>query len=296
MIGDHGAAGFADDRRVIDAGLVADFLDVVDDVVGVFLEAVVDRGLEVGFGAVVIDAQAAADVDVLKPGARLLEFGVDADQLDDRRLHVVDVVDLAAQVEMEQVEAVAHFVLAEEFEGVDDFGDKQAKLGADAAGLLPTPRPARGELDADTDRRLYVVQLGVFGDQFQLAELFDHRDDVAADLGGQDHRLDELIVLEPVADDRGVVVLHQGHDSQEFGLGAGLQAEAVGLAEVEDLLDHVPLLVDLDGVDAAVVALGTVTRRWRWQRRCASRRHGRLQNVRETDEQGKGDVASRKLR
>ena len=85
VIRHHRPAGFADDRRMIDAFLVADFLDVEDDVVGVFLEAVVDAGAEVGFGAVVVDAQAAADVDVFEAGAEALHFGVDANQFDDRR-------------------------------------------------------------------------------------------------------------------------------------------------------------------------------------------------------------------
>ena len=51
-----------------------------------------------------------------------------------------------------------------------------------------------------------------------------------------------------------VVVVDEGHDGQQLGLGAGFEAEAVGLAEVEDFLDDVALLVDLDRVDAAVVA------------------------------------------
>lgn len=65
VVRDHRPAALADDDRVIDLGLVADFLDVEDHVVGVFLKAVVDRRAEVGLGAVVIDPQAAADIDVL---------------------------------------------------------------------------------------------------------------------------------------------------------------------------------------------------------------------------------------
>ena len=45
---------------------------------------------------------------------------------------------------------------------------------------------------------------------------------------------------------------------EQLRLGAGLEAEAERLAEVEDLLDDVPLLVHLDRVDAAVVALVVV--------------------------------------
>ena len=72
-----------------------------------------------------------------------------------------------------------------------------------------------------------------------------------ADLAGQHGHLDELVVLEAVADDRRLAAVGEGEDGEQFGLGAGFEAEAEGLAEVEDLLDDVALLVDLDGVDAA---------------------------------------------
>ncbi len=70
MVGDHRPARLGEDRRVGDLGLVADVLDPEDDVVGVFLKRVVDRRHKVGLRAVVVDAQAAADVEVLDPGAR----------------------------------------------------------------------------------------------------------------------------------------------------------------------------------------------------------------------------------
>ncbi len=50
----------------------------------------------------------------------------------------------------------------------------------------------------------------------------------------------------------------QGQHGQQFRLGAGLQAEVKRLAEVENLLDDVPLLIDLDRIDAAVLALVVV--------------------------------------
>ncbi len=53
----------------------------------------------------------------------------------------------------------------------------------------------------------------------------------------------------------GVVLSAMRDDRQELGLRAGLEAEVVWLAELVDLFDDLPLLVDLDGVDAAVPAL-----------------------------------------
>ena len=70
MIGGDGAPTFGDDGGMRRLSLVAHALRVIDDVVGEFLEGVVDAGLEeIGLRAIVIDAEAAAHVQVLEAGA-----------------------------------------------------------------------------------------------------------------------------------------------------------------------------------------------------------------------------------
>ena len=59
------APGLADDHRMRDLARVADVGDAIHHVVGVFVERVVHRRGEVRAAAVVVDAEAAADVDVL---------------------------------------------------------------------------------------------------------------------------------------------------------------------------------------------------------------------------------------
>ena len=116
------------------------------------------------------------------------------------------------------------------------------------------PEPLRRQLDAHADVRAHADLLGVLEHQLELGELLDDRDDLPAHLLRQHRHLDELVVLEAVADDRRVVGRHRRHREQ-LGLAAGLEAEAVLLAEVEHFLDDLPLLVHLDRVDAAVLAL-----------------------------------------
>ena len=53
----------------------------------------------------------------------------------------------------------------------------------------------------------------------------------------------------------GVSLSAMRHHGQQLRLAAGLEAEAVRPAEVEHFLDDLPLLVDLDRVDADVAAL-----------------------------------------
>ena len=87
---------------------------------------------------------------------------------------------------------------------------------------------------------------GMADDRLQLGILFHHHEHPPAHLLGQQGHLDELVVLEAVADDGHIVVGHGDH-RQQFRLAAGLQAEMVGPAEAQHLLHHLPLLVDLDG-------------------------------------------------
>ena len=140
-------------------------------------------------------------------------------------------------------------------ERVQGFGERQAKFGAEAGAVAPASRPSGRQLDANADHRANAQILGVADDGFQLGEFLHHGNDLLAHLAGQRRHLDELVVLEPIANDRGVVPVGQSQDRQQLGLGTGFQAEVVGLAEIEDFLDHVPLLVDLDGIHAAIGAL-----------------------------------------
>ena len=203
---DDGAAAFRDDRRMRHLRFIADRLHVVDDVVGVFLQGVVDARLEVGLRAVVVDAEAAADVDELQPRARLDQFHVDARRFVQRALDDADVGDLAAEVEVEQLEAVFHAAALQFLEAAQDFADGQSELRPVAPRRLPAAAAAGCQLHAHADRGSDADLLGVLQDQLELGVLLDHRDDAAADLLGQHRHLDELGVLETVADDRRVVV------------------------------------------------------------------------------------------
>ncbi len=249
-----GAAAFRDDRRMLHADFVAHLLDVIDDVVGVFLQRVVHRRFEVRLRTVVIHAETAADVHELEAGALLGQLAVDAGRFVQRALDDADVRDLAAEMEVEELEAILHAALLQLFEAAQDLGDRQAELRAEAARRLPAPGSLGRELHAHADVRAHADLLGVLEHQFELAVLFDNRDDLAAHLLRQHRHLDEFEILEAVADDRRVVGGHRRHGEQ-FGLAAGFEAKAVLRAEVQHFLDDLALLVHLDRVNADVLAL-----------------------------------------
>jgi hypothetical protein len=153
-----------------------------------------------------------------------------------------------------------HVVGLEVLHGLENLRHEQAELAANTRGGLPPPRPAAGELHADADAGANVVLLGVLDDEFELAELLDHGQDVAPELGGQHAGLDELRVLEPVADDRHPVDTgparggREAQHGQELGLAAGLKPEVELDSQIGDLLADMALLIDLDRVHAGVAA------------------------------------------
>ena len=74
------------------------------------------------------------------PGADARQLDVDARRLGQGRLDVADVGDLAAQVEVQKLEAVGHVALLEVLERFEDLGQGQAELGAEAGARLPPAR------------------------------------------------------------------------------------------------------------------------------------------------------------
>src|SRR6185369_13128533 len=196
-----------------------------------------------GAAAVVVDAEAAADVNVLHAGAHQLELGIDVRQLVDGVLDAADVLQLAAGKAMDQLEAVEHLVLAQRVDQLEDLTDEQPELGFLAGRIAPAPGAFARQLDAHADARAHLVLVRVPQHQPQLVEILDHRNDRATELGREDDGFDVAVVLEAVADDHALRrILGHGHDGQQLGLRAGFQTEAEFLAVAIHLFDHEPLL------------------------------------------------------
>ena len=160
-----------------------------------------------------------------------------------------------------QLQAVQHVVRLEDVEQLDDLGHEQAELGFLACGIAPAARAFAEELHAHADPRPHAVGLRVLEDQAELVEVLHDRDDGPAELGRERHRLDVAVILEAVADDQPVRgVLGHGHDRQQLGLRARLQAESKLLAVAVDLFDHQALLVYLDRKHRGVTVLVIVLR------------------------------------
>ena len=252
--GYDGAAGFAHDVGHSDARGGANLADVEDDVAGVFFHRVVHRALEVCAGAVVVDAETAADIEVTHREAHLRELAIEARGFDDGVLDRDDVGDLRADMKMDEAQAGLEFGFAELFAREENFGRVEAELGVVAGGHGPFAFAARLEFGAETDHGLHADFLGDFDDVVDFGELLDDEDDFLAELAGEEREADVIVILVAVADDEAVgAFVHRDGDHQ-LGLGAGFEAVIKIFAGGDDLVDDFAQLVDLDREYAAVAA------------------------------------------
>src|SRR5690606_9645640 len=254
LVARDGAARLAAHGGRRDAGLLAGVADRRDHVVGVLLHAVVHADAEVGLGAVVVDREAAADVEVAHGAAHLRELDVELARLAHRVLDGDDARDLAPHVEVEELGAVEHLAALELVDDVHDLGGGEAELGAITGGVGPLAHAALRELGAHAERRPDAELLRRLEHQAELLDALEHDDDLVVEARRDERRLHVREVLVAVADDESVFVVHRRERDEEPGLGARLEAVAVVAPELDDVLDDVALLVDLDGEDAPIGA------------------------------------------
>ena len=205
--------------------------------------------------AVVVHGQTAAQVKVAHGRAFLHQAHIKARAFHDAGADVADVGDLRAQVVVQQAEAVQHVAGLELVHHVHDLGRGKAEGGALAAGVGPVAAGLDRELGAHADVGA-DAQFTAAGEQdAQFAGHLQHEEQVEAQALGLQAQVDELLILVAVADDAGFGIAHQGDGGDELRLGAHFQTVMVAGAELGDLFHHLLLLVDLDGEDAAVLAL-----------------------------------------
>src|SRR5205085_1462056 len=98
----------------------------------------------------------------LQTAAALDQIGIGSCRFSHRRLHVPNIRDLAAEVKMQQLEAIEHVTALQLVDGVQNFAHCQAELAPPASGRLPPPAAAGGQFDAHADLRSHADFLSVF--------------------------------------------------------------------------------------------------------------------------------------
>ena len=111
------------------------------------------------------------------------------------------------------------------------------------------------EAEAHAERGAQAHFFAALKNKIEFRRHFEHEDDLQAHLLRVEREVDELLILVAVAHDVGLRVVHIGQRGDEFRLAAGLKTVVIFAAIARDLLDDFLLLIDLDGIHAAIDAL-----------------------------------------
>jgi len=252
VVGGHRAAAFGDDARRGQRVLGAGFGQWLHDVAGVGVQPVVDRAEAARTGAFIVHAQAAADVDMADLGAQPRQLDEVAGGLAHAVGDIAHVGDLAAHVEVQQVQAVGVFGVAQALPQVQQLARRQPELGLVTAAVLPLARTQRGQTHAHADAGFHVQRLGLLQHQFQLGGLLDDDVGLQAELAADQCQTDVFAVLVAVADDQPTRPAQRQHRHQ-FRLGTGFQTETLAVMAGQGA-GHAAMLVDLDRIDRGVAA------------------------------------------
>ena len=255
IVGNRGPARFGHNVRMGHTYLVQGAHDGFHYVRAVFVQGVVARGDVVCVRAVVVHGKAAAKVDVAHGRAFLHKARVEAGAFLHAQADVADIGNLGSQMVVKQAQAIEHVVCLELVNKIHDFCRGEAEDRTLATGLCPVATCPGGQLAAHAKFWPHVVDAGALQYGFELAGHFDDKEDVQTNSLCLKAQVNEFPVLVAVADKAGFPVGKVGDCGNELALGAHFQAVVVARAEVGDFLNHLLLLIDLDGEDPTVTAL-----------------------------------------
>ena len=203
----EGPAAFAHQGGHGDAVGLAALLHRCHHVVGVVLQGVVGGGGTGGAAAVVVDAQAAPHVEIAHRRPQARQFGVDLASLLQGVFEHGDVVDLAADVEVQQAQLTEQVGGPQGLHAGEQIRHREPKLGPLPHRAAPAPRTAGRELGADAEQGGGTEFAAGGDDPPHLIGLLDHHHRLTAQAPGQDRRFDVALVFIAVADQQGFRVV-----------------------------------------------------------------------------------------
>ena len=248
----HRATRFGQHARRLEAELRDGLGERLHDGRCVLLEAVVDRAVRARARAFVVDAKAAADIEVVDGDAGFLELDDVAHGLAHAAGDVAHIRHLRAHVEMKQLQRVRELRGLELVEQIEQLPRRQPELALVAAGVLPLAGAEAGQAHAHAEQRLDAERARFVDDVRELARLLDHDVDFEPELAADQREAHVLAILVAVADDDAARPGEREHRHQ-FRFRARFEAEAFTAARGK-LAGDAFLLVDLDRIDRGVAA------------------------------------------
>ena len=160
---------------------------------------------------------------------------------------------LAADMEMDQFQAVLHSLTLEEIECFEQFAGSQTKLAGIPSGLLPLAASRRSQFDTDTDIRLHIQLFCHAGNQFQFIHFLNDQENALTHFLCQQSKLDIAFVFISITDNKRVRIGIDGNYSMQFRFGTGFKSQIKFLAVADYFFNNRAHLVHFNRIDDKIL-------------------------------------------
>ncbi|CCJ89762.1 hypothetical protein BN132_1690 [Cronobacter turicensis 564] len=233
--------------------LFARVADSPDNVVRVFIQAIVDRAVRLRTRPFIIHAEAAAHVEALDIHAKLVQLHIEAGGFAHAGGDIADVRHLGAQVEVQQLQAIQTIGFAQHLNQLQHLRRRQAEFRFFAAGRLPFAGSLRGEARTHAEARDHVQALRFFQHDFDFRHLFDDQIDLVAHLLADQRQTNIFTVFITVTDDNATGHTRMRQHRHQLRFRTRFQTQR--FAGVDQRFDDATMLVHLNRVNQEVVAV-----------------------------------------
>ena len=225
MMRRKGTPRFRNHIRMRQRKFFAGFKNGIDDVVGVFLNGVIYGACRRTAAAVIIDTESPADIHKFDSHSKLFQLHIKFRNFPQAGFDFSDVRNLAAEMTMDKLDAVAHILLANQVHRIEKFRTAQPKLAVVSAGLLPFPLTAGRQFNAEPDIRLDADAPGNFNNHREFGYFFHNDVDVLSHLLREQRQLDKIFVLIAVAYNQRIRIVHIRQNRMKFRFGSRFQSD-----------------------------------------------------------------------
>ncbi len=241
------AAGLGDHRRVRQTVLFAGIANRPDNIVGVFVQAIVHRAIRLRAGTFIVHAQTAADVEALDINAQLVQLNVETRRLTHAGGDIANVRHLWAEVEVQQLNAVQTATFTQDFHQLQNLVGRQTELRFFTAGGLPFTGALRSQTRTHAKARDHVQTFCLFQHNGDFRHLLDDQIDLMAHLLAHQRQTNVFTVFIAVTDDHATGHARMRQHRHQLGFGTGFQTQR--FAGVDQRLNDTTMLVNLDRVN-----------------------------------------------
>ena len=196
-------AALGNDIRMWDAVFIADIYQCRNGVIHIFLNGIVYTTFTIGrTGSVIINAQSAADVHKLHIESHRVKLHVKLRSFAQSRLNATNLRHLAANMEMNQFQAIFQPLAFHKVKRFEQFAGSQTELAGITTRFFPFSTAGRSQFNTNTDIGLYIQLLRHFGYQFQFIHLLYYEEDTFTHLLGKECQFDITFVFIAVANNQ----------------------------------------------------------------------------------------------